>query len=84
MATTTISSREANQDFGSAKRATKSGPVIITDRGKPSHVLLSFAQYTELSSKATNLAEALGMPGGGDIEFDPPRSRELPRIVDFD
>ena len=42
MTITTLSSRELNQDVTRAKKATKAGPVFITDRGKPAHVLLSF------------------------------------------
>ena len=38
----TVSSRELNQDVGRAKRAAEDGPVVITDRGRPSHVLLSW------------------------------------------
>ena len=34
MTITTLSSRELNQDVTRAKKATKSGPVFITDRGK--------------------------------------------------
>ena len=45
MTVTTLSGRELNQDLGRAKRATKDGPVIITDRGRPAHVLLSFDEY---------------------------------------
>lgn len=41
MTITTLSSREFNQDTSSAKKATRQGPVIITDRGRPAHVLLS-------------------------------------------
>ena len=42
MTITTLSSRELNQDVTRAKKATRNGPVFITDRGKPAHVLLSF------------------------------------------
>ena len=38
---TSVTSRELNQDVARAKTAAKSGPVFITDRGKPAHVLLS-------------------------------------------
>ena len=34
MTITTLSSRELNQDVTRAKKATKDGPVFITDRGK--------------------------------------------------
>ncbi|MBS0242030.1 MAG: type II toxin-antitoxin system Phd/YefM family antitoxin [Proteobacteria bacterium] len=85
MSTTTMSSREFNQDTGGAKKAAETGPVIITDRGKPSHVLLSFEAYRELLGKKQNLAEALAMPGGEDIEFDPPRMEgPISKPVDFD
>ena len=39
MSTTTMTSREFNQDLGKAKKAAKNGPLIVTDRGKPEHVL---------------------------------------------
>ena len=45
MTTTTLSSRELNQDVGRAKRAARLGPVFITDRGRPAHVLLSIEDY---------------------------------------
>ena len=73
MSITTISSREFNQDAGGAKRAAENGPVIITDRGRPSHVLLSFEDYRKLADRGPSLFEALAMPGGEDIEFEPPK-----------
>jgi PHD/YefM family antitoxin component YafN of YafNO toxin-antitoxin module len=42
MASTTMSAREFNQNAGGAKKAAREGPVFITDRGRPSHVLSSF------------------------------------------
>lgn len=73
MTVTTLSSRELNQDVTRAKKATKDGPVFITDRGKPSHVLLSFDEYQRLTRQRRNIADSLAMPGIADIEFDPPR-----------
>lgn len=85
MGITTISSREFNQDTGSAKKAAEKGPVIITDRGRPAHVLLSYGDYQKLLAKGPSLAEALAMPGGEDIEFDPPRMEgPIFKPVDFD
>ena len=43
-----MSSREFNQRTGVAKQAARNGPVYITDRGRPSHVLLSYEHYREL------------------------------------
>ena len=73
MTITTLSSRELNQDVTRAKKATKGGPVFITDRGKPAHVLLSFADYQRLTRQRRNIADALAMPGIADIDFEPPR-----------
>lgn len=84
MTITTLSSRELNQDVTRAKKAAKNGPVFITDRGKPAHVLLSIEEYQRLTGKRRNLVEALSMPGIADIEIEIPRSRELPRPAAFE
>lgn len=81
--TTTLSSRELNQDIGRAKKAAKLGPVFITDRGKTAHVLLSIEEYRRLTGQRRSIVEALAMPGLDEIDLDPPRSRELPRPADF-
>ena len=80
---TTLSSREFNQDRSGAKKAAANGPVLITDRGKPSLVLLTFDEYQRLNGKSPSMAELLAIPDGDDIEFDPPRSRDLGRAADF-
>jgi prevent-host-death family protein len=81
---TTLSSRELNQDVSRAKKAARNGPVFITDRGKPAHVLLSFEEYQRLTGKRRNIVEALSMPGLSDIEVEFSRSRERPRPADFE
>jgi len=73
MTFTTLSSREFNQDTSRAKKAAVRGPVFITDRGKPAHVLLSIEEYQRLAGTHRRIADALAMPGIADIEFDPPR-----------
>lgn len=77
MTITTLSSREFNQDAGRAKRAAKSGPVIITDRGRPAHVLLTFEQYKKLSKGRARIADLLALPGVEDIEFEAAPARDL-------
>jgi len=83
MSITTISSRAFNQDVGRAKRATQQGPVFITDRGKPAHVLLSLEEYQRLSGRPHSLVEALSMPGLSEIPFDPPRASIQTRDPDL-
>lgn len=73
MAVTTLSSREFNQDASRAKRAAKKGPVFITDRGRPAHVLLTIEEYQKIAGKQENIADALAMPDAAKIEFEVPR-----------
>lgn len=84
MTITTLSSRNFNQDTSGAKKAAKEGPVFITDRGKPAHVLLTFEDYLKLSGGNASIVDLLSMPGVGDIEFEPPRLKgDLHRPADF-
>jgi prevent-host-death family protein len=83
MTITTLSSRELNQDVTRAKKAAKNGPVIITDRGKPAHVLLSIEEYQRLTGQRRNIADSLSMPGVVDIEFEPQRMTIDLRPADF-
>jgi prevent-host-death family protein len=84
MAIKTLSSREFNQNRSLAQKAAQSGPVIITDRGTPAYVLLSYQNYENIIGKKQNLIDLIGMPDGADIEFDPPRMGPISRPVDFD
>jgi prevent-host-death family protein len=75
--TTKLSSREFNQDTAGAKRAAEGGPVYITDRGRPSHVLMTFDDYRRLAGHQPSIVDLLGLPVGvGDVEFDIPALRE--------
>ncbi len=64
----TISSRDFNQDISGAKQAAQKGPVIITDRGKPSYVLLSIGEYETITGSKKSIVDLLAMPG--DFDFD--------------
>lgn len=79
----TVSSRELNQDIGRAKRTAQEGPVVITDRGRPSHVLLSWTEYRRLVGGPRNLVEALTSEGLSDIDFSPEKSRLVSKDVDL-
>ena len=72
---TSVTSHELNQDVAREKRAAKSGPVFITDRGEPAYVLLSIENYRRLAGQGRSLIETLSMPGLADIDPDPPRTR---------
>lgn len=83
MAITIISSRQFNQQASKAKRAARKGPVFITDRGRPTHVLMSFEEYQRRTKQRRNIADALAMPDITNIEFDPPRINVEMQPADF-
>jgi hypothetical protein len=74
MTITTLSQQEFSRDPARARQAAESGPVFITERGRPAFVLLSVAEYERLSGCATSIIDLLGMPGIEEVEFDAPRS----------
>ncbi|MFG1187791.1 type II toxin-antitoxin system Phd/YefM family antitoxin [Xanthobacter aminoxidans] len=80
---TTFSSRDFNQDVARAKKAALTGPVLVTDRGRPTHVLLSFEAYTQLQTVQPTLDVLLGMPDGDDIDFEPARLGDVTRPVEL-
>ncbi len=83
MGITTLSSRAFNQHASEAKKAADRGPVFITDRGRPAHVLLNIDDYRKLAGGRLTLAEAVAQPGSSDVDFDPPRLADLHRLPDL-
>jgi prevent-host-death family protein len=73
MAITTLTSREFNQDTSRAKKAARQGPVFITDRGQPAHVLLAIEDYQKLTGSSDNIVNLLAMQESADIDFEPGR-----------
>lgn len=73
----TMTSREANQDFSRAKREAKSGPVIMTERGRPCQ-LMTYNEYQRLVGKPRSLLDELAMPESEDIERELPERRVEP------
>ena len=86
MGITTLSSREFNQDTSRAKKAASTGPVFITDRGRPAHVLLTIDEYRRLrGERGTSLLQALTPKNPSqDFDFDPPKARIVSRPADLD
>lgn len=83
MAIKTLSSREFNQGASEAKRAANDGPVFITDRGRPAHVLMSIELYQQLTGGRKKIADLLAMPGIEDVDLDIPPLADLARPADF-
>lgn len=83
MGMTTINSRTFNQDASGAKRAAQDGPVFITDRGKPAHVLLSIEAYRRLAGLQGSILDLLADPEAADVSFEPDRLDSLTRPADL-
>jgi prevent-host-death family protein len=80
----TMTARQFNQDTSGAKRAAEAGPVVITDRGRPTHVLLSFEEYERVAGSGRFL-ELLGEPVGvADVELTLVRPTEAARPAALD
>lgn len=73
MSMTILSSRQFNQDASHAKKAARQGPVFITDRGRPAHVLLTIEEYQRITGASVSIVDLLAMPGVEDLDFEPPR-----------
>src|SRR3546814_7676919 len=59
-----VTSRELNQDVSRAKRFALVEPVFVTDRGRPTHVLISIDAWRQLSGERENMAQLLAAPPG--------------------
>ena len=68
-----VSSTVMRRSIRAIKQMADREPVYITDRGKTTHVLLSYDEYKRLTGTERSAAEILYMPGAADVEFEPPR-----------
>jgi len=84
MSITSITGRDLNQDLARAKRASRAGPVYITDRGRPVHVLLSYNDYRKLAGGGRKLTDALSMRGLADLDLDTAKLRIQLQDARFD
>ena len=56
-----VTSRAFNQDVSQAKRLARLEPVFVTDRGKPTHVLMSIDAFRALAAPAETLIDLLAI-----------------------
>lgn len=82
MSITTVSSRQFNQDAGKAKKAAKAGPVFITDRGKPAHVLLTYEAYQKMTRGHAKIADLLAMPCDKAYQLEIRQARDLAQAAE--
>jgi prevent-host-death family protein len=82
-----VSMRQYNQDSSGVVRAASEAPVFLTNRGKPTHVVMSIEEYERGHGRPKSILDTLRQPGGPeyDFEFEPPKlGGELIRSVDFE
>ncbi|MEO9130220.1 MAG: type II toxin-antitoxin system Phd/YefM family antitoxin [Sphingomonas sp.] len=72
-----IASREFNQDVSHAKRAARLEPVFVTDRGKPTHVLMSIDAFRQLTGQTETIVDLLAMPSLVDIDLPESRTDDV-------
>lgn len=70
MTITTSSSREFNQDASGAERVARADAVFTTDRGRPSHALLTTGEYRRLDGQQKSIVERLADLDAVKIEFE--------------
>jgi len=80
---TTLSSREFNQHASEAKKAADKGPVFITDRGRPAHVLLRIEDYRQLVGSHARIADLLALDATDDFDRLLTKTDEPARAADF-
>jgi PHD/YefM family antitoxin component YafN of YafNO toxin-antitoxin module len=77
----TVTSRAFNQDVSQAKRLARTEPVFVTDRGKPTHVLLSIDAFRQLTGSGETVTDLLAMEDTVMVEPDWRAAGELSRRV---
>lgn len=83
---TIMTSREFNQHLSQAQKAAQFSPVIITNRGEPAFVLMSYTEYQKTHIKPVRSAlEALTPIDNEDIELVlQPRSTNQRKLSIFE
>lgn len=69
-----VSSREFNQDVSQAKRLARFEPVFVTDRGRPTHVLMSMEAFRRLSGQSETIVDLLAAPAAALLDDLPARA----------
>lgn len=68
---TNVSAAEFNQRPSQVKRAAEVEPVVITEHGRPSFVLMTHAEYQRLRQAPDDLSDWLAMDEDVDFDIEP-------------
>ena len=79
-----VGARELKTRLGTYLHRVQGGAtLVITDRGRPAHVLLTFGEYKKITGGRTKIADLLAMPGIDDAELESPPLRDLAQPADL-
>jgi PHD/YefM family antitoxin component YafN of YafNO toxin-antitoxin module len=70
MKANSLTTTEVNQNFSRAKKALSRGPVLITEHGKPSMVLLRYDDYVHRGWMGSDILAALDVHGVETVDID--------------
>ena len=80
-----MTSREFNRATGDAKTAARRGPVFVTNRGQPTHVLLTYENYRLLAGGGPSLVDLLSATtGAGAVDLRLPERCDLAQPAELD
>ena len=82
MVINTISSQKFNLSL-SAMKYSQAGSVLITENGRPTHVLLTYENYQRLSGVKGSVVELLTLPGAEDIDLSIATMKDFPVAANF-
>ena len=79
----TTTSKEFNRQASALRRSASHEPLLITERGRPAHVLMSYAAYQALQSPVQSVADALAMSVADALDTVLEPSRDVARTADL-
>lgn len=82
---TTIIAQAFNQNPSAAKRAAKLGPVVITEHGRKTPVLMSFEAFSEFSQNAAPRRTLLDLayPESETLDLEIDRGGDFGREIEL-
>ncbi|MBO0661800.1 type II toxin-antitoxin system Phd/YefM family antitoxin [Jiella sp. MQZ9-1] len=80
-----ISVREFSTHTSAAKKTADDTPVVVTEAGRPTHVLMRYDDYERLQERKPSAPPMFAdLPPEANFDFDPPRDKSLPDVAAFD
>lgn len=68
---TSVSATEFNRNPSQVKRLAAEGPVVVTEHHRPTLVVLSYADYEQLTAAPSGIGTWLQMDEDIDFEIEP-------------